>query len=102
MHGHVVVEEQAEAERGFGGADTIADFRRGQDRIDLSGIDAVTGGGDDAFNWVGSNAFSGTAGELRGYSQGGAFFLAGDVNGDGVADFTIQVNTTILTTDLVF
>lgn len=86
----------------LGGADYVTDFKRGQDRIDLSGIDAVTGGGDNAFAWVGGNAFSGVAGELRGYSQGGSFFLAGDVNGDGVADFTIQVNTTLATTDLIF
>ena len=84
-----------------GGNDVINDFNGGE-KIDLTGIDANTGAaGVQAFSWVGSSAFSGVAGQLRGYSSGGLFILAGDVNGDGVADFTIQVNTTISTTDLI-
>ena len=72
------------------GSDTIADFASGTDTIDLTEIDADTGTeGDQAFSFVGNAAFSGTAGELRSYSSGGASFFAGDVNGDGVADFTI-------------
>jgi len=98
----------------LGGADAITDFFRGeskpggknkndgQDKIDLSGLDAVSGGGDDAFSWVGASAFSNTAGELRSYSQGGSHYLAGDVDGDGVADFTIQTNVLIISADLVF
>ena len=83
----------------LGGEDVITDFRRGQDKIDLSGLDAVDGGGDDAFTWVGSSAFSNTAGELRSYSQGGDHFLAGDVDGDGVADFLIETNQAIISSD---
>lgn len=86
----------------LGGADRIADFTRGQDRIDLSGLDAVTGGAIDAFDWIGSTGFSNTAGELRSYVENGAYFLAGDVNGDGVADFTIQTYVQIVQTDIVF
>lgn len=38
--------------------DTIADFRRGLDRIDLSAIDATAGmAGNQAFAFVGRNAF---------------------------------------------
>jgi len=85
-----------------GGADRIFDFRRGDDKIDLSAIDAVAGGADDAFSFIGAGSFTGVAGQLRSYSQGGDKFVAGDVNGDGVADFTIQTNILIISTDLVF
>ena len=85
----------------LGGTDTIADFRRGQDRIDLSGLDAITGGSRDAFSFVGGSAFGNVAGELRSYSANGAFFLAGDVNGDGVADFVIQTSVAVTQADLI-
>jgi Ca2+-binding RTX toxin-like protein len=87
----------------LGGEDEITDFRKGQDKIDLSGIDANSGtAGDDAFVWIGRNAFTGTAGELRSYREGRDYFVAGDVDGDGVADFVIQTNTQIVVTDLLF
>ena len=70
------------------GHDTIRDFQRGSDKIDLKRIDAdTTAGGNQAFKWIGGNAFDGHAGELR--FEGG--FVYGDVNGDGVADFSIRV-----------
>jgi serralysin len=85
----------------LGGTDRIVDFKRGADRIDLSDLDAVTGGPLNAFSWIGGAAFSGTAGQLRSYSEGGSFWLAGDVNGDSVADFLIQTNIQIVQTDLI-
>jgi Ca2+-binding RTX toxin-like protein len=86
----------------LGGTDTISDFRRGQDKIDLSEIDAKSGtAADDAFTWIGNGAFTGHAGEVRSYRQGGDYYVAGDVNGDGIADFVIQTNAQILITDLV-
>jgi serralysin len=85
----------------IGGADRVTDFKRGEDKVDLSTIDAVAGGGDNAFSWIGAGAFSGSAGQLRAYSQAGNFFLAGDVNGDGIADFTIQTNILLITSDVV-
>jgi len=84
----------------IGGADRITDFKRGDDKIDLSLIDAIAGGGDNAFSFIGAAAFSGVAGQLRSYTQGSDKFLAGDVNGDGVADFTIQTNILIIAADL--
>jgi hypothetical protein len=84
-----------------GGADRITDFNHSQDKIDLSGIDAVSGGADNAFSFIGGGAFSHVAGQLRAYSQSGNFFVAGDVNGDGVADFTIQTNILTVSTDFV-
>jgi hypothetical protein len=68
--------------------DVIGDFVQGDDTIDLSGIDAVTGGLDDAFSFIGAGAFSGTAGELRAVA-GTNTLLWADVNGDAVADFTV-------------
>jgi hypothetical protein len=45
--------------------DRILDFTQGQDKIDLSGIDADTAiAADQSFNFVGNTAFSNTAGEL--------------------------------------
>jgi len=75
----------------IGGNDKITDFVSGVDKIRLTDIDANTGvAGNQAFTFIGNAAFSGSAGQLRTYTQGGDNFLAGDVNGDGVADFTIN------------
>lgn len=87
-----------------GERDVISDFRRGQDIIDLSGVDAIEGNwNDDAFTFIGSGAFSGEAGELRAYRQGNAMYVEGDVDGDGVADLliTVQQTTSLSTADLV-
>lgn len=72
-------------------SDRITDFTQGEDVIDLSAIDAVTGGGNDAFSFIGRNSFSGTAGELRFYQDGGNTYLVADVDGDGKADFSISL-----------
>ena len=72
--------------------DHINDFSKGEDVIDVSGIDANTGvGGNQSFSFVGSAAFSGTAGELRAINSGPNAVVAGDNDGDTVADFLILV-----------
>jgi Ca2+-binding RTX toxin-like protein len=78
-------------------ADRITDFSRAQgDRIDLMGIDANTGAiGDQAFRFIGAGAYTHHAGELRTAIVGGVTTIAGDVNGDGVSDFHIQLTGTI-------
>jgi Ca2+-binding RTX toxin-like protein len=70
-------------------SDHILDFASG-DIIDLGRIDAVAGGGDDAFHLVG--AFDGQAGELV-LSQGASnlWTVSGDTDGNGQADFQILV-----------
>ncbi len=83
----------------LGGTDQVTDFRRG-DKIDLSGLDAIAGGGDDAFAFIGAGAFT-AAGQLRSYASGGSFFAEGDIDGDGLADFVIQTNTLLTVTDFV-
>jgi serralysin len=68
--------------------DRIDDFLSGTDKIDLSAIDAKSGTlFDQAFTYIGSQAFSGTAGQLN-FANG---LLSGDTNGDRVADFQVQV-----------
>ena len=71
--------------------DRILDFASG-DKIDLSGIDAITGGSDDAFSFIGGGAFTNVAGQLRSVDNGnGTYTIEGDVNGDGIADLAILV-----------
>ncbi|WMT92859.1 M10 family metallopeptidase C-terminal domain-containing protein [Pelagibacterium sp. H642] len=68
--------------------DTIRDFVSGTDDIDLRGIDANTKvEGDQAFSFIGSRGFSGRSGELN-FRSG---VVSGDINGDGVADFQINI-----------
>ena len=45
--------------------DVITDFKHLIDDIDLSTIDAVTGGADNAFKFIGKSAFSHVAGQLH-------------------------------------
>ncbi|MFH3478786.1 M10 family metallopeptidase C-terminal domain-containing protein, partial [Xanthobacter variabilis] len=73
--------------------DTITDFSAALgDKIDLSALDAKSAtGADDAFVYIGTKSFSGTAGELR-FSKG---ILQADTNGDKVADLTVKVDGAI-------
>ena len=75
----------------FSSADRITDFTQGEDIIDLSSIDAIAGVGNDAFTFIGSDKFSGTAGELRFFRANGSTFVVADVDGDGAADFSIAL-----------
>jgi Ca2+-binding RTX toxin-like protein len=74
-------------------ADRITDFSRAQgDKIDLAGIDANTAvAGDQGFSFIGSGLFTHHAGELRFAVVGSVTTIAGDINGDGVSDFHIQL-----------
>jgi Ca2+-binding RTX toxin-like protein len=70
-----------------GARDTILDFADG-DTIDLSGIDAKQGNGDQSFHFIGGKAFNEKPGELK-YGAGGK--LKADIDGDGRADFVLVV-----------
>jgi Ca2+-binding RTX toxin-like protein len=77
-----------------GKADRILDFTQGQDRIDLSSIDADSALAENQmFNFIGTAAFSGTAGELRfeTVTTGKTNILA-DVDGDRVANMAIELD----------
>jgi hypothetical protein len=79
-----------------GNMDVITDFVRLQkDKISLSAIDANTNvAGDQAFAFIGTAAFSNVAGQLGYQVVNGNTIISGDVNGDSLADFAIQVNGT--------
>ena len=86
--------------------DRITDFVSGADFIDLSGYDAISStGGYDQFKFISTAAFHGTAGELNYFydSAGAVTTLQGDTNGDGVADFAIDLtgNITLTQSDLI-
>jgi Ca2+-binding RTX toxin-like protein len=78
-------------ETGVGAAaDRITDFTSGTDSIDLSRIDAdFWTVGNQAFSFIGSAAFSGTAGELRHGFDGVDTRIQADLDGDALVDFEI-------------
>jgi Ca2+-binding RTX toxin-like protein len=86
--------------------DIITDFVSATDKIDLRTIDAnSTVALDQAFTFltVKDAAFTHVAGELRYITSGANTIVEGDVNGNGVADFQIQLtgNLTLLGTDFI-
>lgn len=78
-------------------ADLISDFTTGSDLMDLSALDADSGTlGDQAFSFIGTSAFSNVAGELRIETGDPAVTVVlGDIDGDGVADFSIVLTGTL-------
>ncbi len=76
------------------GSDLITDFTQGDDHIDLSAIDAIHGNGAaaDAFTFIGSTDFTGTAGQLRAVQAGGFTLIEMDINADGHADSVIRLS----------
>ena len=67
----------------------IRDFEQGLDDILLSDI-ANREGFD--FTFIGSDAFSGTIGELRSFNVGGNTIIRVDTTGNAVADFEVLLN----------
>lgn len=61
------------------------------DVIDLSAIDAKTGPGNQVFTFIGTEKFHHKAGELHYLVKDGFVLVQGDTNGDGKADFQIEV-----------
>jgi Ca2+-binding RTX toxin-like protein len=85
-----------ESQVGAGNRDIICDWGKlngvGADKIDLHLIDADTSAaGNQAFTWIGSNAFSGKAGEIRSFFDGQNTVVELTVNNDKVADMQIQI-----------
>lgn len=76
------------------GRDDIYQFSQADgDIINLSGIDAnTTVNGGQAFDFIGTNAFSEQVSELRYVNTGSETYIYGDINGDGAADFSIHVD----------
>ena len=87
---------------GFGGstaafADRIMDFSQSQgDQIDLRPVFAnSTAASNEAFTFVGANAFDGTAGQLNYVQVGGQTRIAMDTDGDMIADYMIRLETLV-------
>lgn len=76
--------------------DKIFDFSRTQkDKIDLSAFDASTAKGFQDFIFIGAQKFHNKAGELRYEIKNGDTFIHGDTDGNGKADFTIVLDTSL-------
>jgi Ca2+-binding RTX toxin-like protein len=87
-----------------GDADRILDFVSGEDKIQLSGVDAdAATPGTQQFTFVGAAAFSGVAGELRVGFDGTDTWVQADTNGDAIADFEILLSgaVSLLVTDFL-
>jgi Ca2+-binding RTX toxin-like protein len=73
-------------------SDTITDFARGEDVIDIS---AILPAGE--FDFVGRRGFGGIEGELRAFRDNNpgkardATYIQGDMDGNGIADFQIKL-----------
>ena len=75
-------------------ADVILDFNSADgDKIKLDLVDAnALVGGNQAFSFIGTAAFTNSAGQLRFQQAGGDTYIYGDTNGDGSADFMIRLS----------
>jgi Ca2+-binding RTX toxin-like protein len=96
--GNDIFDYNATSETGTGTStrDKITDFRdSGADKIDLTGIDAITGGANNAFTWIGSAAFT-AAGQARYVVSGGSLVIQLNTSGTSGAEATIELlNTTV-------
>ena len=75
--------------------DVIMDFNHFEgDHIDLSDIDAKskTKTVDDHFKFIGAKAFHHKSGELHFIKKAGFLLVEGDMDGNGKADFQIEVH----------
>jgi Ca2+-binding RTX toxin-like protein len=92
-----VFKSTAESTVAAKGRDAILDFKVAEnDIIDLHYIDADTkSGSDQLFHFIGGQDFHHKAGELRFEKSGGNTHILGDVNGDGNADFAIDLKGSV-------
>src|SRR4029079_7523871 len=92
-----VFTSRTESKRGAA-RDVITDFTVAADTINLLAIDAKTGAGNQAFKFIGAQHFHHKAGELRYVKHDVAAIIndktiiQGDINGDGKADFEIELS----------
>lgn len=75
----------------LGSRDLVTDFGRGQDKLDLSSLDANTlRAGNQAFRFVGTGVPD-AAGEVGFARSGGDTFVRGNTDGDAAVEFEIQL-----------
>lgn len=83
--------------------DLIKDFVKGEDKIDLSDFfNQFANGQQSSMTFV--DGFSGQAGQVTARVQAGGTTVLGDLNGDRVADFAIELSNPIqlAATDFLF
>jgi Ca2+-binding RTX toxin-like protein len=84
---------KGESKKGIANRDVITDFDAVNDVIDLRGIAAKSGvAGNQKFTFIGKHGFHHKAGELHFVTKLGFVVVEGDTNGDGKADFQIEVH----------
>ena len=72
--------------------DIVTDFVHGEDRLDLRQIDAdITTLADEALSFIGTGAFTGASGQLRYEAFAGGLTVLADIDGDMVADFSVNL-----------
>jgi 2',3'-cyclic-nucleotide 2'-phosphodiesterase (5'-nucleotidase family) len=77
---------------GVGTRDIITDFVSRTDRIDLSDIDAnLNRRGNQNFSFIGTNGFTGVAGQLNYVTDGSNTIVQADLDADRIADFQIEL-----------
>jgi Ca2+-binding RTX toxin-like protein len=91
----------SDIKKASGKRDVIKDLQHGKDKIDLSTIDAKSGvDGNQKFKFISAEGrpFTGVAGQLIWDQKDAAgkshdvTLISGDTNGDGVADFTLELS----------
>jgi hypothetical protein len=77
-----------------GSCDVIRDYSYASgDRIRLDLVDAnSTAAGTQDFTFIGTGAFTGIAGQLRYEQVNGNTFVSADIDGDGTANFALQLD----------
>jgi len=73
--------------------DTITDFVRGEDKIDLHLLVNETAG-NHALSYIDTAAFSGVAGQVNEVWTGYGWLVKADLDGDRTADFQVLVHST--------
>lgn len=91
---YLIAEDSRVAESG---RDVILDFEKGEDTLWLKSMDASRkNSGNQNFEWIGTQEFSGDAGELRmeveGRGKAAQTIVSADLNGDERADFAFALN----------
>ena len=82
--------------------DVVTGFAHGQDVIDVSEIDAISGGANDAFTFLGGGKFTGAGGEITVDQKAGSQItvISFDIDGDKRADMQIELNGLVTLTDI--
>ena len=83
----------ADLGKAAGARDILRDFQTGVDKIDLSLIDPIAGGADDAFVFSAGQGFTGTGvAELRFVASGNDTMVQLDADGNGTFDAAFLIN----------